>query len=272
MSQDWFALLSESAGYWFSLLAVIIVWRAIRWLRMESRQRKKVLRTLPDAGFIGTLYVLQGESRSLRPDTAVPLPVEGVMGSASGCDARIAHPSVAGRHALFELQGDGLHLRPYRDEILQVDGEPIPTGCEAILQHGATITLGGVLLQLRLFAGVQLEQVEEEDVRATEPPPQKRKSPQKEQPETEAKEQAQLSTRPVSGDTRPFSTLEMREGDFEAYVEEPAPTNKSKRRAEKAERKMARKEKPVPEKPARGKRAEAHDDNPIYGDLDEPRR
>lgn len=272
MNQDWFALLSESAGYWFSFLAVIVVWRAIRWLRMEARQRKKVLRSLPDAGFIGTLYVLEGESRFLHPDSAVPLPIEGVMGSASGCDARIAHPSVAGRHALFELQGDGLHLRPYREEILQVDGEPMPLGCEAILQHGATITLGGVVLQLRLFAGVQLEQAEEEDVRAVAPPPKKRRAPQKDPAEAEGKEQTQLSMRPVSGDTRPFSVLQMREGNFEAYVEEPASIQKPKRRAGAAEPKTARKGKPVPEKPARGQRAKAHDDNPIFGDLDEPRR
>jgi len=155
LSQAYYELLVLAARYVFALLGVIVVWRATRWLRQDYRQRRWVMSSLPDAGYIGTLYVMEGQSKHLSPDDSLPLPAEGLLGSGAGCDVRVLHPTVARRHAMFEFRTDGLHLRPYRDERLQVDGHPLPQGCEAILNHGAILTLGGVMLQLRLFAGVQ---------------------------------------------------------------------------------------------------------------------
>lgn len=156
MTQEYYELLVLAARYAFTLLGVIVVWRSMRWLRQDSRQRKKTMTALPDAGYVGTLYVMEGQSKGMEPGDGLQLPVEGVLGSGPGCDVRVPHHTVGGRHALFFFQSDGLHLRPYRDERLQVDGQPLPEGCEAILQHGAVLTLGGVMLQLRLFAGVQV--------------------------------------------------------------------------------------------------------------------
>ena len=156
MSQEYYELLSVSASYAFSLLGILVAWRAVSWLRRDSSQRRRVLRTLPDAGYVGALYVMAGQSRGMNPGDSFPLPIEGVLGSRAGCDVRLPHPAVAGRHALFAFQPDGLHVRPYRTERLHVDDQPLPQGCEAILQHGATLALGNVMLQLRLFAGVEV--------------------------------------------------------------------------------------------------------------------
>ena len=155
MSQEYYELLALAARYAFALLSVIIVWRAASWLRQDSRRRKMVMSALPDAGYVGALYVMEGQSKHIHPGDSLPLPVEGLLGSGAGCDVRVPHPTVSRRHALFEFRADGLHLRPHRDARLWVDGQPLPRGCEAILAHGARLTLGSVTLQLRLFAGVQ---------------------------------------------------------------------------------------------------------------------
>ncbi|MDR3051485.1 MAG: FHA domain-containing protein [Oscillospiraceae bacterium] len=154
MRPDWYEPLAVAGQYWFALLAVIVVWRAFRWLRADARLRKKVLKELPDAGYIGTLNVLAGESRDLEPGEDIPLPPEGVLGSAAGCDAWVPHPTVSARHAFFQWGPEGLRLRPCRDEPLAVDGRLIPANSEAILRHGAQIEMGAVVLQLRLFAGL----------------------------------------------------------------------------------------------------------------------
>ena len=213
---DWYVVLIEAMRYWFALLGIIIAWRALHWLQLEAGHRKRVLRDLPDAGYIGTLHVLEGESRAMRPGLSVPLSSEGAIGSASGCDVRIPHPTVAGRHALFEFQRDGLHLRPHRDAMLHVDGQQLPPRSEAILQHGAVIVLGSVRLQLRLFAGIDREIVRlPEEERAEQMESAASARPKAPPPP--------VYTRQVTGNTLPFSVLDQREGDYEAYQEPPAP-------------------------------------------------
>ena len=175
MSQEYYELLVLAARYVFALLGVVVVWRAANWLRQDFRERRWVMSSLPDAGYIGTLHVMEGQSKRLSPGDSLPLPTEGLLGSGAGCDVRVPHATVGRRHALFEFRPDGLHLRPYRNERLQVDGHPLPQGCEAILAHGAVLALGGVMLQLRLFAGVQA-------ITAFEPNPPPEAVPQSDQP------------------------------------------------------------------------------------------
>lgn len=166
MSSEWYQVLSLGARYWFALLGVVIVWRALRWQWSDSRRRKQVLRNLPDAGYIGTLYVLEGESDAFDEGDSINIPAEGVLGSAMGCDVFIPHPSISARHMLFHLFPDGLHVRAYRDQQLTVDGEILEPGEQAILLHGATLEVGAVEMQLRLFVGVVLRAAQEGD-----PPP-----------------------------------------------------------------------------------------------------
>lgn len=170
MWDKFYTALQLASPYWFALLGVVVVWRAFQWLRADASLRRKVLRQLPDAGYIGTLYVLAGESGDMEPGDEFNLPAEGVLGSATGCDVCLPHPTVAARQALFQYEPDGLHLRAYRDEIIAVDGELVPSGAEAILLHGARLELGAVMLQLRLFAGLDVTQELTADGEALYPP------------------------------------------------------------------------------------------------------
>lgn len=165
MSSEWYQVVALGARYWFALLGVIIIWRALRWQWSDSRRRKQVMRNLPDAGYIGTLYVLEGESDAFDEGDTINIPAEGVLGSAMGCDVFIPHPSVSARHMLFHLFPDGLHIRAYRDQQMVVDEEVLEPGEQAILLHGATLTVGAVVLQLRLFVGVGVQHA------LTAPPP-----------------------------------------------------------------------------------------------------
>ena len=171
VGEDWYELLVLAARYLFTLLGVIVVWRSFGWLRRESRRRRRALREMPDAGFIGELYVLSGEGKSFRTGDSFPVPMEGVLGSRKGCDIRVPHGSVASRHALFDFHEDGLHLRAHRGAPVRVDDQPLPAGYQAILRHGASLAVGAVELQLRLFAGLDLDaeaEAEPEDEEAEE--------------------------------------------------------------------------------------------------------
>lgn len=157
MSSDWYEVLALGMRYWFVALAVLLVWQAASWQREDNKRRAKVLSNLPDAGYIGTLYVMHGESDVLDEGDNLNIPAEGVLGSAMGCDVYLPHQSVDSRHVVFHLFRDGLHVRAHRDQKLVIDGQALPPGEQAILRHGAVMTVGSVVLQLRLFVGVDVK-------------------------------------------------------------------------------------------------------------------
>ncbi len=262
MRKEWYEVFSLAARYWFTFLIVVIVWRAFKWLRMDTRARKRVLRELPDSGYIGLLYVLEGTAKTLHAGDSISLPVEGMLGSASGCDARVPHGDISGRHALFEFREDGLHLRPYREELLQVDDQLLPAGCEAILQHGAVIAIGSVKLQLRLFSGVDAHNGDID--LAAEAPPEvtaKRKRVAPPRPVT----QATIPVPPVSA--KPAGKQKANDKPADASVSLPRPVRIGKAGIPKAK---SGKKQTSPAGTGGRKRA-APDDNPIYGEQ-RPRR
>lgn len=154
MSASFYSVLAYIARYWFAVLVFIILWRAVLWLQKDADTKARRQSRLPDAGFIGEWVVL-APGDAMREGAALSAPRDGWMGSARGCDVRIRGAKVPPRAARFFLRRDGLHLQPERKSRIKVDGEPVRV--EAILRHGATVTLGGITLQLRLFAGILLE-------------------------------------------------------------------------------------------------------------------
>lgn len=154
MDASVYAVIAYIARYWFALLAVLIIWRAIRWLRQDIHRTARAQRTLPDAGYIGDWAVVASDAPRIQSGLILRAPRDGWIGSARACDVRLLHAGVPARAARFYLREDGLHVLPQRRGIVMVDGEPVQK--EAVLRHGATLTAGGVTLQLRLFAGVLL--------------------------------------------------------------------------------------------------------------------
>lgn len=142
--------------YVFIFLAFMVVYRALNWILRDYHLRRQVVQKLPDAGYIGAFYVMSGESRRMEAGDEINLPCEGTLGSARACDVCVHHSSVPAKAAIFWLEKDGLHMVPADPEGFLADGTHVGSGDEAVLLHGASVCVGEVLLQLRLFSGVEL--------------------------------------------------------------------------------------------------------------------
>ena len=156
MSPEIYEVVSQGARYWFLFLMGVIVWRSYRWLARDRKQRKKRLRLLPDAGFIGELVVQTGQE-SLPPGTVLPVPREGTLGSSRGCDLCVSLPGVARTHLWFRYEdGVGLRVRPLGSNKIQVDGLACEHRRQGLLMlHGSRLALGEGVLRLRMFAGFE---------------------------------------------------------------------------------------------------------------------
>ena len=157
MPQDLYAIAALACRYWFAFLGVLIVWRSFSWLRKDRRLTHKRLKTLPDAGLIGELVVLQG-SNDLPEDSFLPVPREGVMGFLRTCDVAVPVGGVARQHLDFVfVEGQGLVVTPRHGLHCMVDGELISRRRDATdfpMRHGSLLTVGDAILKLRLFAGL----------------------------------------------------------------------------------------------------------------------
>jgi len=154
MSNSIYAVIAYAARYWFALLALVIIWRAIQWIRKDASRSQRIRSRLPDAGFIGEWVVVSSETEAIQEGFVVNAPRDGWVGSARACDIRIKTHAVPARAARFYLRKDGLHMLPRHANMIEVDGETVRK--EAVLRHGALLGVGGVTLQLRLFAGILL--------------------------------------------------------------------------------------------------------------------
>lgn len=157
MPQDLYSIAALACRYWFAFLGVLIVWRSFSWLRKDRRLTHKRLKTLPDAGMIGELVVLQG-SYDLPEDSFLPVPREGVLGCQRACDIAVPVGGVARQHLDFVfVDGHGLQVVPRHGLHCMVDGELITNRREAVqfpMRHGSLISVGDAILKLRLFAGL----------------------------------------------------------------------------------------------------------------------
>lgn len=157
MPQDLYTIAALACRYWFAFLGVLIVWRSFSWLRKDRRLNHKRLKTLPDAGMIGELVVLQG-SYDLPEDSFLPVPREGVLGCLRGCDIAVPVPGVAKQHLDFVFEeGQGLVVAPRHGLNCMVDGVLIlnrRTAVEVPMRHGSLLSVGDAILKLRLFAGL----------------------------------------------------------------------------------------------------------------------
>ena len=147
MSDSLYQLAALAARPVFLTLAALIALRAGRRLLSQHRERKRMLRRLPDAGMVG-------EMRDIESDRSYPLPREGVLGGGRGCDIRLK--GLRRRQVAFAfVEGKGMLLTPCRRRSATwLDGVPLKRPAYAL--HGALLRAGGYTLCVRLFAGLNV--------------------------------------------------------------------------------------------------------------------
>ena len=270
--------------YVFVFLAFMVVYRAMGWIIRDLHLRRQVMQKLPDAGYIGAFYVMSGESRRMEEGDEIRLPCEGTLGSANACDVCVHHRSVPAKAAIFWLEKDGLHMVPADPEGFLADGTRVGPGDEAVLLHGAAVCVGEVLLQLRLFSGVELLGALDADGEPyVTPEARKRASRGKKLPikgkarrkrkETGAPEAAMEKFEADKPSERPVRARQTVSQKPQAKA--PAARKGGKTTAERGTAKPKRPVKvtaaeAIAAKPAKRKRKNgAPDDNPIYGGNDD---
>lgn len=156
MPNQIYEVVSQGARYWFLFLMVLIAWRSYRWLARDRKQRKKRLKLLPDAGYVGELVVVQGNAE-LPEGLALPVSGEGTLGCLRGNDVYVPVKGVSKKHLWYEFDDEqGLRVEAYGRRRIEVDGKSF-TGRHAhtYLTHGARLVLGDAVLRLRMFAGFE---------------------------------------------------------------------------------------------------------------------
>ena len=157
MSTEIYAVLSLGMRYVFTALGALIVLRAFLWLRRDRREKHERLRRLPDAGMIGELLPVPGTA-GLPEDVCYAVPREGTLGAQRTCDVCIPAEGIAREHLDLSWQdGRGLRVTPLRGLTCLIDGEEVTRARPGWMAHGSTLAVGGALLRLRLFEGVEAE-------------------------------------------------------------------------------------------------------------------
>lgn len=160
MPVEIYEIVALAARFWFLFLMVLIVWRSYRWYARERSQRKKRLRLLPDAGYIGEFVVLQGAG-DLERGQVLSVPFEGTLGFVRSNDLCVPAPGVATRHLWFSYDSkQGLVLTPIAHNDFAVDQLTLADNPEGLcMAHGSRLYIGECELRLRMFAGYEVGMV-----------------------------------------------------------------------------------------------------------------
>ncbi|MBE5794363.1 MAG: hypothetical protein E7323_06745 [Clostridiales bacterium] len=160
MPVEIYEIVALAARFWFLFLMFMIVWRSYRWYARERSQRKKRLRLLPDAGYIGELVVMQGAG-DLEKGQVLSVPFEGTLGFVRSNDLCIPAPGVASRHLWFSYdERQGLVMIPVGRNDFSVDEITIGESPEGLcMAHGSRLYIGECELRLRMFAGYEVDRV-----------------------------------------------------------------------------------------------------------------
>ncbi|MBR6571445.1 MAG: hypothetical protein IKK75_13430, partial [Clostridia bacterium] len=155
MPDNVYEVVAQGARYWFLFWMALIVWRSWRWYRKDKRAAKKRLKLLPDAGFVGEMVVVDGGG-VLEEDAVFPVPREGTLGCFRTNDLYVPAQQVARRHLWFRFEDrKGLRVEGFGKNAFSVDGQACEHGKALYMAHGSWLTVGGVRLRLRLFAGFE---------------------------------------------------------------------------------------------------------------------
>ncbi|MBQ9010375.1 MAG: hypothetical protein IJ088_13770 [Clostridia bacterium] len=147
----WYSVLSMGFGYLSAAIILVIVVISIRKTVADRRSWKKAVAGQRQLAYAGELKVLSGGSRKLAAGEILSVPYEGTVGSASGSDVVLSIRRLHLRAAFFWVEGQSMHMVPIQREAIQVDGEMLRPGDEAVMTTGARITVNGVTMELRLY-------------------------------------------------------------------------------------------------------------------------
>lgn len=157
MPAEIYEIVALAARFWFLFLMALIVMRSYRWYVRERHQRKKRLRLLPDAGYIGEFVVLQGAG-DLKEGEVLSVPFEGTLGFVRSNDLCVPVPGVATRHLWFSYdERKGLKLTALGRNDFSVDEKTIGEQPKGLcMVHGSRLYIGECELRLRMFAGYEV--------------------------------------------------------------------------------------------------------------------
>ena len=110
---------------------------------------------------IGILTVLKGSSE-LPEGSTLAVPYEGVLGFVRTCDVVVPVDDVISQHLDFTFRnGKGLYIYPRRGCPVSVNGVTLDSRSDSHrypMQHGSVLTIGDAVLQLGVFAGLDVQQ------------------------------------------------------------------------------------------------------------------
>lgn len=148
MTNDAYEFLALVMRYVFVLIGALVLLRAYRWMRRDSRAYHREMRALPDAGLVGEIV-------DLRTGKSQPLPREGDMGASRECDIHVKGAGVLRHHVRFSFEeGKGILITPSRWGKTFLGGQEMRTSGYAL--HGSQLQLGDAVLRMRLFAGLKV--------------------------------------------------------------------------------------------------------------------
>lgn len=148
MADTAYEIFALAMRYVYVVIGVVILLRALRWLRKDARAYRREMKALPDAGLIGEVV-------DLNTGKAQPLPREGTIGSARSCDICVKGEGVRRHHAMFSFEeGRGLLITPCLRCRMVMAGVELNSSAHAL--HGTQLEIGGTTLRVRLFAGLNV--------------------------------------------------------------------------------------------------------------------
>ncbi|MEG0935123.1 MAG: FHA domain-containing protein [Clostridia bacterium] len=147
MSTELYQIVSLAARYVFCGLIVGIVLRAWRMTVTDNRRARLLRAWSPETGCIGQFLLNPKRGRSKVP--AVPIPREGVLGSARSADISIRSRALKREHFSFEQREGGLLIKPCgRAAVVMNDAIVADT---LFMRDGDTLIIGDLKLLLVLF-------------------------------------------------------------------------------------------------------------------------
>ena len=155
MNQAWYQVAAMLHGYFAAAVIIVVILMTLRGLIAEAALLRRVKKTTPQYGAVGTLRVLSAGSRRLPAGTQLRIPYEGTLGASHSCDVCIPYRRVHLRSAFFWMERDGLHMVALHRDGFHADDVAVEPGDEAVLGDGAVLRVRDLKLQLRLYPAAQ---------------------------------------------------------------------------------------------------------------------